>query len=307
MKILITGGAGYVGGSLVQQLLKSDLQIEQIKIYDSLARNNFNFFTQNKFEGKNIEFVKGELLDSRRLQQAVRGVDVVFHLAARVTTPYADADSHFFDQINHWGTANVANVVEETESVKHFIYLSSMSVYGSGPDLVNEETVPHPESFYGISKFQGEEHVRRLESKRRVHILRAGNVYGYNPVMRIDAVFNRFMFEANFNGRVNVNGDGSQTRAFIHVDKLAYTLEQLLVNQEVPTGVLNVVEHNLSIVEVIDHIRELYPEMETLFVSKNMRMRQVKAELPCKIWEFINLPQVSIEEELKAFKNAFAF
>ena len=90
---------------------------------------------------------------------------------------------------------------------------------------------PSPESFYGISKFHGEEHIARLDGQKKVHIIRAGNVYGYNPVMRIDAVFNRFMFEANFNGRININGDGSQVRAFIHVEKLASLLEQTFVKR----------------------------------------------------------------------------
>jgi len=305
MKILITGGAGYIGYSLVERLMKSDLPIEQIKIYDSLTRNNFNFFIQHKFSDKPLEFIRGEILDSRRLQQALKGVDVVFHLAARVTTPYADADAHFFDQINNWGTANVVNAIEESD-VKHVIHLSSMSVYGSGNEVVDEESVPHPESFYGISKYHGEEHISRLEGQKKVHIIRSGNVYGYNPVMRIDAVFNRFMFEANFSGRININGDGSQSRAFIHVDKLAYVLEQLL-GKEVPTGIYNLVEHNLTISEVISEIKELYPDLETLFVSKNMRMRQVKAKTPCKIWHYLPLPKKTIATELDEFKRAFAF
>ena len=306
MKILITGGAGYIGYSFVRQLVHSNQNIEKIVIYDNLTRNNFNFFTQEKFDGVKIEFVKGEILDSRRLQQAMNGVDTVVHLAARVTTPYADADSHFFDQINHWGTATLVNAIEESDSVKHLIYLSSMSVYGSTEEIVDESYEPHPESFYGISKYQGEQHVKRLESQIKTHIIRSGNVYGYNPVMRIDAVFNRFMFEANFNGKININGDGSQSRAFIHVDKLASALEQLLV-KDVPTGIFNLVEHNLKLTEIIEAITEIYPELETLFISKNMRMRQIQAQTPAKIWEYLTLPEKSIQQELMEFKQAFAF
>jgi UDP-glucose 4-epimerase len=306
MKILITGGAGYVGYSLVKNLVNSSLEIDQIVIYDSLTRNNFNFFTQEDFRKKPIKFIKGEILDSRRLQQALAGVDIVIHLAARVTTPYADADSHFFDQINHWGTANVVNAVEESDSVKHFIYLSSMSVYGSTENEVDESYEPHPESFYGISKYQGEHHVDRLKPTIRTHVFRSGNVYGYNPVMRIDAVFNRFMFEANFSERININGDGSQKRAFIHVEKLASALIQA-IEKELPTGTYNVAEHNLSVQEIIEEIQELYPELETIFVSKNMRMREIQAVNPAKIWSYLELPQKSISEELKEFKQAFAF
>lgn len=305
MKALLVGGAGYIGYSLTKQLLEGNNPISEIVVYDNLSRNNYGFFTKDKFINKPISFIKGELLDSRKLKKALQGTDIVIHLAAKVTTPYADSDSHFFDQINHWGTATLMNAVEESE-VKHVVYLSSMSVYGSSDNAVDESTEPSPESFYGISKYQAEEHVARLGNQMKVHILRSGNVYGYNPTMRIDAVFNRFMFEANFSERVSIHGDGEQSRTFIHVDKLASTIEQLFT-KEVPVGTYNVVEHNMTVNDVIEHIKEFYPELETLYVSRNMRMRQIKAVLPCKIFDYIELPQQSIPEEIDYFKSTFAF
>ena len=305
MKALLVGGAGYVGYSLTKQLMNSNNSISEIIIYDNLSRNNFSFFTHQKFSDKKISFIRGELLDSRKLKQAVQQVDIVIHLAAKVTTPYADSDAHFFDQVNHWGTATLANVVEESD-VKHFIYLSSMSVYGSSDQAVEENHEPAPESFYGVSKLKAEEHVNRLAQQTKVHILRSGNVYGYNPTMRIDAVFNRFMFEANFNGRVNIHGNGEQARTFIHVEKLANIIEEI-ITKDVPWGTYNVVEHNLTVNNVVDLLREFYPDLETLYVSRDMRMRQVKASLPCKIFKYITLPSKSIQEEIEDFKRSFAF
>lgn len=305
MKALLVGGAGYVGSSLTKQILEGDNAITEVVVYDNLSRNHYGFFTNQKLTAKPIRFIKGELLDSRKLQQALQGIDVVIHLAAKVTTPYADSDSHFFDQINHWGTATLVNAVEESD-VKHFIYLSSMSVYGSSDKPVDEEHHPAPESFYGISKHQAEEHVARLESQMKVHILRLGNVYGYNPAMRIDAVFNRFMFEANFSGRVTIHGNGQQSRTFIHVEKLAQIIEGFLV-KEVPLGTYNIVEHNLSVNDVVEEIRVHYPDLETLYVSRDMRMRQIQAVVPCKIFDYIALPQKSMQEEIEDFKRSFAF
>lgn len=305
MKALLVGGAGYVGYSLTKQILEGENPISEVVIYDNLSRNNYGFFTYDKFKAKPIRFIKGELLDSRKLKQALTGVDVVIHLAAKVTTPYADSDSHFFDQINHWGTATLVNAVEESE-VKHFIYLSSMSVYGSSDTAIDENHEPAPESFYGISKFQAEEHVSRLSDQMKVHILRSGNVYGYNPAMRIDAVFNRFMFEANFNGRVTIHGDGEQSRTFIHVEKLGAIIEAFL-KKEVPLGVYNIVEHNLKVNDVVEEIRTVYPELETLYVSRNMKMRQIQAITPCKVFDYVDLPANTIQEEIKNFKRSFAF
>lgn len=305
MKLLITGGAGYVGYSLVEYLMKRNTCVSEVVVYDNLMRQNYAFFNHAHFEQKPISFVRGELLDSRKLDKALEGVDIVIHLAAKVTTPYADTEAHFFDQNNHWGTAALVDAVEKSQ-VKHFIYLSSMSVYGSTDQVVDESYEAHPESFYGISKLQAEKHVARLEDQMRVHTLRAANVYGYNPCLRMDSVVNRFMFEANFYGQININGNGDQRRTFIHVDKLAQVVDGLIC-LDVPTGIYNVAEHNFSIQEVAAEIQGLYPEMETLHIAKNMPMRQITAKTPCKIFEYTPIKSVSIQQELEEFKSQFAF
>ena len=122
MKILITGGAGYIGTPLVD-LLCINPDVKKIIVYDNLSRSNYNLFIGAKKEGhEKITFIRGELLDSRKLKQTLKGVDVVYHLAARVTTPFANSDAHLFDQINHWGTAELAYLLEES-SVKKLIFI----------------------------------------------------------------------------------------------------------------------------------------------------------------------------------------
>ena len=309
MNILITGGAGYVGYSLVKYLLNSPIesQIENIIIYDNLSRRNYNLFFGEGLNKHKIRFVQGELLDSRKIRENLQGVDILIHLAAKVTTPYADLDSHFFEQINHWGTAELVNTVETSQhQLKHFINLSSISVYGSLEEEIDENSIPQPTSFYGISKLRAERHIHRLQEQMKVHIIRSGNVYGYNPCMRTDAVINRFMFEANFNQRVSIHGDGSQTRAFIHVEKLAYLLAQLLV-QELESGTYPLVEHNFSVNDISHTLLELYPQLERIYINQHIQMRSVKVKTPCKIVESIPLPQKSFLEELDEFKAHFSF
>ena len=305
MKILLTGGAGYIGWSLVHQLVNAKTEIEEIIVYDSLVRKNFSFFFGESIQGIPIRFIKGDILDDRKLQQALRGVDVLIHLAAKVTTPFADSDSHAFDQVNHWGTAQVANAVENS-GVTHLIYLSSASVYGSTHDTVDEEYDPAPNTFYGISKLDGELHVSRLSDKLKVHIIRSGNVYGYNPVLRMDSVINAFMFEANYNGRISIVGNGAQRRSFIHVDKLCQTLTQLL-ETNIKAGTYNISEFNLSINEIVALVGELYPEMETIFMNQNMKGRNISIKTPCMLVENLPFTAKSIEDELKEFKAQFAF
>jgi len=305
MQVLITGGAGYVGYSLVKQLLEDLDQVHSITIFDNLSRKNYSFFTEAKFDHKPIVFIQGDILDGRTLSNALEGIDCVVHLAAKVTTPFADHEAHFFDQINHWGTAQLVNAIEKSD-VKKVVYLSSMSVYGNHDIPLNERTEPTPTSFYGISKLDGEKQLHTLRNSRELYIIRSGNVYGYNPAYRIDAVINRFMFDAHFHNRIQINGSGEQSRSFIHVEKIASYLAGAVDGKYEP-GLYNAVEHNLSVNEIGGYMRSLYPTLESIHVSFNINLRSVETELPVKLGSLYSLPDNDLESELKEFKSMFSF
>ena len=96
MNILITGGAGYIGTELAYELEKNP-EVKQIIIYDNLSRGNINLFIGSRKLSRKIKFVQGDILDTRLLKQTLKGVDVVYHLAAKVTTPFADQNPHIFE------------------------------------------------------------------------------------------------------------------------------------------------------------------------------------------------------------------
>ncbi|MBL4658196.1 MAG: NAD-dependent epimerase/dehydratase [Flavobacteriales bacterium] len=305
MRIVITGGAGYLGTELTH-LLSQDTSISEIVIYDNLSRKNYNLFLLEKMPGMNIKFVYGDILDSRKLKKVLEDADVVFHLAAKVSTPFANEDHHLFEQVNHWGTAELSYALEES-NVSHVIYMSSISVYGAQKDAVNESTVTHPKTHYGISKLQGEHMISRLESKMRTHILRCGNVYGYSKSMRFDAVINKFMFEAHFENRINIEGSGKQKRAFVHIDKVVNVLSSLLGSEAVDSGTYNLVDKNLSVIELANTIKELYPEMEMIFVQQDLNLKNIIVELEGGLSKLNLLQDTDIKTELEEFKNRFAF
>jgi UDP-glucose 4-epimerase len=207
MKVLITGGAGYVGTVLTKHLVTYP-EVDKIIVYDNLSRKNSNLFLGDRLpNSEKVELVVGDILDLRKMKRILQDVDAVFHLAARVSTPFANIDADFHEQVNHWGTAELASAVEES-NVKKFIFTSSTSVYGASGDFIDERQEPDPKTFYGISKYRGEEHVKRLMKKHNALILRCANVYGYSRSMRFDAVINRFMFDANFTKRIQIHGNG---------------------------------------------------------------------------------------------------
>jgi UDP-glucose 4-epimerase len=304
MKILISGGAGYIGTELATALL-ANTAVKKIVVYDNLSRGNYNFFTGHFPSSEKVKFVQGDILDSRKIRKELKGIDVVYHLAAKVTTPFANIDSHFFEQINHWGTAELVYAVEESE-VKKFIFTSSASIYGSSASPATEQTPPNPTSFYGISKQRAEEHVRRLFEKIPAVIVRCGNVYGYSRSMRFDAVINRFMFDAHFNGRVTVNGSGTQSRSFIHIDKLSQVLGRIAASP-VPSGVYNLSDKNFEILDLLEVLKKIYPELEYFHINQHITMQELKVEPRSKLYDFIPLPPSHLEDELLEFKKHFSF
>lgn len=304
MNVLVTGGAGYIGTGLCQALLAMK-EVESVTVCDNLSRHNFNLFIgAQKFDDR-YRFIEGDILDSRNLRKAVSRADVVFHLAAKVTTPFADQDAHLFEQVNHWGTAEVTYAVEES-NVQHLIYLSSVSVYGSGDLAKGIDAELNPKTFYGISKMRAEEHVRRLEGKVKTTIIRCGNVYGYNRSMRFDAVINKLLFEANFHRKINIHGTGEQHRPFVFIDTVTSALSSLIKADSKP-GTLNLVEHNFSINDIVEVLRELYPEMEMIFINNNMKLRELKVDTQAGNLISDRSDLDVLRRRLAAFKKEFSF
>lgn len=306
MKVLVTGGAGYIGTELVTQLVNNPL-VDQVIIYDNLSRPNFNLFLGLRLQQhKKISFVKGELLDSRALKRHLQGVDVVYHMAARVTTPFANTDAHAYEQVNHWGTAELVYAVEASD-VKRFIYTSSTGVYGSSAIPAHEDKPPDPQTFYAVSKLRGEEHVRRLIGKIDTYIMRCGNAYGYSKSMRFDAVINKFIFEANFNRLVTIHGDGKQSRTFIHIEMIARALNNLL-NADLPSDVYNVVDKNLKVLDILDVLKELIPDLEFIFVNQHLRLHELNVKVNPLVTDTLQIRNSrTLKEDLIEFLSKFSF
>lgn len=306
MKVLVTGGAGYIGTELITQLV-SNPKVEKVIIFDNLSRLNYNIFLGLRLQKHlKISFIKGELLDSRALRKALKDIDVVYHLAAKVTTPFSNIDAHVYEQINHWGTAELVYAVEES-NVKRFIYSSSTSIYGQSAETVDETALPEPQSLYAISKVRGEEHVKRLSDKMDTYIMRLGNVYGYSKSMRFDAIINRFVFGANFNKMVTIQGDGKQSRAFIHVEMVSRAFANLITS-ELPSGTYNLVEKNIKVVDILDALKELVPDLEFLFINQHLRLNALHVKPNPMVNQALGIANNrSLKEELQDFMAKFSF
>jgi UDP-glucose 4-epimerase len=305
MKVVVTGGAGYIGAELCAALAR-DERVSELVIYDLLDRGHFGVFMGPELGRAKVRFVEGDVLDSRRLLQEFAGSDVVYHLAAKVTTPFADAGHSQFEQVNHWGTAEVVYAIEEAAPKARVVHLSSASVYGQGTGSAQAKTKPSPRSAYGHSKLRGEAHMERLGDHQQVCILRSANVHGHGRCMRFDAVINRFVFQAHFQGRITVRGSGEQRRPFIHVDAVVATLVDLL-GRGTPSGTYDLVEQDWSVVEIVEALRGPYPETELLFVDQHLDLLSMQVQRDERLAGIQPVRTATLEEDLRTLGKRFAW
>jgi UDP-glucose 4-epimerase len=306
MRILITGGCGYLGGYFVKYLNQHFAdQIDEVVLYDNLSRGDMAFLFGQDLKNVKIKLWENDILDRRNLLNALKDIDVVIHLAAKVSQPYTDVKLHPFDQVNNWGSSNLADAIDESE-VKKAIYISSITAYGTSDQEIDESFIPEPQTYYGVSKLKGERHFNRIQNAD-VFVLRCANAYGYSPTMRLDSVFNRFMFEAHHNGVVNRIGDGTQSRAFVSLDSFSHQLARVALGSSIEPGTYNVADVNLSINEVLEYYFELFPELEVITIEQNVKLKSLNVVLPTKLSQQVNQPAQDVLENLKRFHSVFSF
>ena len=142
----------------------------------------------------------------------------------------------------------------------------------------------------------------RLSKKMRVHVIRCANIYGYSPAIRFDAVINRFAWKAHFEGRISIEGDGSQYRSFVHVDAAAKATAGL-IGTEVDNGIFNLIGFNMPVIGIADALQQLYPDLERIFIELDMPRAGIQV-LPSP--EF-KLRTPDLVAELKEFTKRFSY
>jgi nucleoside-diphosphate-sugar epimerase len=213
-KVLVTGGAGFIGSNLVRALLERG---DDVRVLD-----NFSTGSRANLDGIDIEIVEGELRSYERVHNAVRGTEVVYHLGALGSVPRSVQDPLTSSAVNVEGTLNVLLAARD-EGVRRVVFSSSTSVYGTSRTLPTPETQPpDPISPYGVAKLAAERYCtafsRVYESFETV-VLRYFNVFGprQSPFSQYAAVIPLFI-EAIARGEpVTVHGDGEQSRDFTYV------------------------------------------------------------------------------------------
>jgi UDP-N-acetylglucosamine/UDP-N-acetyl-alpha-D-glucosaminouronate 4-epimerase len=236
VKVLVTGGAGFIGSHLARALLQAG---HRVLVLDNLSTGH----RENLGAGSEAELIEADIRDRSALRAPVRGAEAVFHLAALPSVPRSWSDPVATLAANGMGTANVIEAAIEA-GTGCFIYSSSSSVYGDQPgEERSEDLEPRPVSPYGYSKLLGEKiaHAHARVRDIRVVSLRYFNVFGprQDPHSQYSAVIPRFIKAALEGDAITVHGDGRQSRDFTYVDNVVQANLEALCST-VPDAVLNV-------------------------------------------------------------------
>ncbi len=215
---LVTGGAGFIGSHLVDELVRRGRRVRVLDELSTGSRDNLDKVSDR------IELVVGDILDPLTLRETMSGVERVFHQAALRSVPRSVADPAASNRVNVEGTLNVLSAARDA-GVAVVVYASSSSVYGRGPSLpLRESQPPWPVSPYAVSKLAGEHYGRvftELYGLRTVG-LRYFNVFGprQDPNSEYAAVIPKFITAALGGDTLEIHGDGHQSRDFTYVDNV---------------------------------------------------------------------------------------
>ncbi len=272
MRILVTGGAGYIGSSLVSELLKEG---HKVSVLDNLlwGKEGLNC----NLSSLNCKFIEGDVRDTKLVSKLMENQDVIVHLAALVGFSLCENNKEQATDVNVNGTKNIINCLSEDQML---IYASTGSIYGQPKGLTcTEQTMPNPLSHYAKTKLEAEEIVSK---RKNVIILRFATAFGVSHRMRLDLLVNQFVYEAVAHRMLTVFGE-DDARSIIHIKDVIESIRFTIENRQAMKGqTFNVsLEKIFTKKEIAQHIKkQVYYDLkfENLNTAFDFRNYQVSTE-----------------------------
>ena len=300
MRYLVTGGAGFIGSNIVDELVRRG---QGVVVLDDLSGGKEENLAASRAK---IEFRRNSITDLATVRTACQGVDFVIHLAARTSVPRSVKDPLETNAVNIDGTLNVLVAARDAQ-VKRFVYAASSSAYGESSSLPKHEKMqPEPISPYGVTKYVGELYAQvfgRVYGVKNVS-LRYFNVFGprQDPTSQYSGVLSRFMLAILRGESPVIFGNGEQSRDFTYIDNV---VDETLRACEVPgasgmvfnggTGERITLNQVLKLLEKITG-KKIQPKYEPPR-SGDIRDSQADVSLAHKFLGYE--PHVSFEEGLR--------
>jgi UDP-glucose 4-epimerase len=216
-KVVVTGGAGFIGSNLCRTLLEHDAKVTA---FDNLYSGKIDFIQD--LMDKGLNFVQEDIRDPAALEKATKNCEVIFHLAAQTSVPFSMENPKEDCEINVVGTVNVLEAARKAGA--RVVFASSCAVYGNPEKRPTPETYPtHPIAFYGLTKLLGENYCRFYQETygSEVVMLRIFNVYGPDCHGAIYDFLNKLRKTPD---KLQVLGTGRQSRDFVYVSDMVDAL-----------------------------------------------------------------------------------
>ncbi len=286
-KILIVGGAGYVGGWLTDEAIRDG---HEVRVIDNLTYEDSYL--------KNVEFIFGDVLDFDLIKNNLSWADTVVWLAALVGDPACAINPSLTKKIN---VDSVKNLVDHFDG--RVIFPSTCSVYGAQNGLLNEESTVGPLSLYAASKLEAESIL--LKSNVTPLIFRLGTLFGISDTharLRVDLVLNVLTIRAVLEGTMSVFG-GEQYRPLLHVKDVATAVIPHL--NDSASGIFNLSTENVTILQLAERIQKIVNKVEieqTEISFQDARNYRVSTDKVKKELKFV--PRYTIENGIQEVANA---
>jgi len=245
MKIAVTGGAGYIGSTLVKMLADEGHEVVSV---DDLSLGDYNYLRSQEL-GCRAEFIEGDIRDMGLLERSFRGAEAVAHLAAIPGLVLCNEKPEEAVSVNIYGTHNVLEAASRL-GIRRAVFCSSAAVYGTPVRLpVTEEHMLRPLNLYGVTKLAGEKIMDAYFDGFGIETvnLRFGNVFGVGLYTRWSTVIPKFVMQGMEGQPLTIYGDGNSSRDFVHVEDICQALMLALTKEGVGGEAFNVGGKAISI------------------------------------------------------------
>jgi len=284
MKILITGGCGYVGTVLTQQLLMDG---HQVTVVDT------QWFGNHLRPHPNLAVHKQDIREVDAIP--LGGVEALLHLANIANDPGVELNPTLSWEVNVLAGQQLIDHAARS-GVKQFIYASSGSVYGVKDEPQVTEDLPLvPISVYNKTKMVAERVLLSYQDQLQVHCIRPATVCGWSPRMRLDVSVNMLTLQALKNSRITVFG-GQQTRPNIHIQDMVRVYQHFLAKPELPPGCYNAGFENISILDIAERVTARIPAEIVVSESNDPRSYRQNSD---KLQATGFLPKYSVETAIE--------
>ena len=290
MNILITGGCGYTGTLLTEDLLKIGHNITVVDI---------QWFGNYLSPRKNLSILKLDIRDHKKIP--LERIDIVIHLAGIANDPSVELNHQLSWEVNVLATQKlIENSIKH--KVKQFIFASSGSVYGVKEEKdVTEDLSLVPISTYNKTKMISERILKSYENDIKFHSIRPATVCGFSPRMRLDVSVNMFTFQALKSKSMTVFG-GDQIRPNIHIQDLVNVYKHFVTNPKLPSGYYNAGFENLKILEIAQKVSKIIPS--EIIIQKNNDPRSYRQNSE-KLLSTGFKKLFSVNDAIKDLKNKY--